>query len=169
MLEYRLTYLKIAKQFIVYRAQLPRISVNQDFQKAARTIVIELTEANVDLIFCIMSTSRQTQFINSIKQLKSPQINQLLFNETSWWFASRISDAHDVGFLPRILTVTEDRQRAYTHFSIINIKIILNSILKTYNRLCNLYPGNSSSLIGPQACDRLNNDEQMKKTQMFIK
>jgi hypothetical protein len=48
------------------------------------------------------------------------------------------------------------------------MKILLNSVLKTYIRLTNIST-TSSLLIGPPACDMQLNLQQLRKTHMFIK
>ncbi|CAF0771859.1 unnamed protein product [Rotaria sordida] len=168
MVEFRLSYLRLAKQHVVYRAQLPRISLSNEFRRTARTIITDLTQINIDLILCIMSTERETQFVRLIKEFGSLPIIQLLLNRTSWWFASRLDETHDFNYLPRIFTASEDRRRTLSNFSSTSMKILLNAVLKTYIHLPNLST-KSSLLIGPSSCDRQLNVYQLKKTHTFIK
>ncbi|CAF3909015.1 unnamed protein product, partial [Rotaria sordida] len=167
MVEFRLSYLRLAKQHVVYRAQLPRISLSNEFRRTARTIITDLTQINIDLILCIMSTERETQFVRLIKEFGSLPIIQLLLNRTSWWFASRLDETHDFNYLPRIFTASEDRRRTLSNFSSTSMKILLNAVLKTYIHLPNLST-KSSLLIGPSSCDRQLNVYQLKKTHTFI-
>lgn len=168
MVEFRLSYLRLAKQHIVYRAQLPRISLSYEFRRTARTIINDLLRIDVDLILCIMSTERETQFVRLIKEIGSPSISQLLLNRTSWWFASRLDEAHGLNYFPKIFTASEDRRRTLSQFSSISVNILLIAILKTYIRLPNV-PIISSSFIGPSTCDMRWNAHQLRKTQAFIK
>jgi hypothetical protein len=78
MVEYRLSYLRLAKQHIIYKAQLPRISLSNELRRTARTIIYDLTKLDMDLILCIMSTERELQFVRLIKELGSSSISQLL-------------------------------------------------------------------------------------------
>jgi len=68
MVEYRLAYLHVAKQHIIYRAQLPRVSLSDELRRTARTIVYDLIQLDIDLILCVMSTERQLQFVHLIKE-----------------------------------------------------------------------------------------------------
>ncbi|CAF4309973.1 unnamed protein product, partial [Rotaria sp. Silwood2] len=167
MVEFRLSYLRLAKQIIVYRAQLPRISLSNEFRRTARTIINDLTQIDIDLILCMMSTERETQFVRLIKEFGSLSIIQLLLNRTSWWFASRLDETHNFNYLPKIFTASEDRRRTLSNFSSTSMKILLNAVLKTYIRLSNLST-TSSLLIGPTACDSQLNVHHLKKTHMFI-
>lgn len=169
MVEYRLSYLRLAKQYIVYRAQFPRISLNQELRRRARIIIYDLTQINVDLIFCIMSTERELQFVRLIKEVGSSWTNQLLLNRTSWWFASRLGEKHELNYFPKIFTASEDRRRTLSHFSSTSMKILLNAVIRTYNRLFNSFSQSSSMLIGPASCDIQISGEQLRKTEIFIK
>jgi hypothetical protein len=168
MIEYRLSYLRLAKQHIVYRAQLPRISLSHEFRRTARTIIYDLTKVDIDLIFCVMSTERELQFIRLIKEIGSLSISQLLLNRTSWWFASRLGETHGSNYFPKIFTASEDRRRTLSHFSSTTMKILLNAVLRTYIRLPNT-SSVSSLFIGPTSCDIQLNVHQLRKTHMFIK
>jgi hypothetical protein len=168
MVEYRLSYLRLAKQHIVYQAQLPRISLSYELQRKARIIIYDLTQIDIDLIFCIMSTERELQFVRLIKELGSSSITQLLLNRTSWWFASRLGEVHGLNYLPKIFTASEDRRRTLSHFSSTSMKVLLNAVLRTYIRLSNISTI-SSLIIGPTTCDARLNVHQLRKTHMFIK
>ncbi|CAF0746785.1 unnamed protein product [Rotaria sp. Silwood1] len=168
MVEFRLSYLRLAKQHIIYRAQLPRISLSNEFRRTARTIIYDLTQIDIDLILCVMSTERETQFVRLIKEFGSLSIIQLLLNRTSWWFASRLDETHDFNYLPKTFTASEDRRRTLSNFSSTSMKILLNAVLKTYIHLPNLST-TSSLFIGPSTCDSRLNVHQSKKTAMFIK
>ena len=148
MVEYRLAYLRLAKQHIVYRAQLPRVSLSQELRRSARIIIYDLTQIDIDLILCIMSTERELQFVRLIKELGSVSITQLLLNRTSWWFASHLGETHDFNYFPKIYTASADRRRTLSHFSVTSMKILLNAVLKTYIRLQNI-PSISTSLNWP--------------------
>jgi hypothetical protein len=168
MVEYRLSYLRLAKQNIVYRAQLPRVSLSHELHRTARIIIHDLTQIDIDLILCIMSTERELQFIRLIKELGSLSITQLLLNRTSWWFASRLGETHGLNYFPKIFTASEDRRRTLSHFSSTSMKILLNAVLRTYISLSNISTI-SSLLIGPTTCDMQLNLYQLTKTHMFIK
>ena len=94
MVEYRFTYLRVAKQHIVYRAQLPRVSLTDEFRRTARTIIYDLIQLDIDLIMCVMSTERQLRFVHFIKESSSLSVANFLFNRTSWWFTSSFDDSH---------------------------------------------------------------------------
>ncbi len=168
MVEYRFVYLRLAKQHIVYRAQLPRVSLSHKLRRAARTIIYDLTQLNIDLIFCIMSTERGLQFVRLIKELGSLSIADLLLNRTSWWFASRLEETHGLSYFPKVFTAREDRRRTLSHFSNKSLEILLNAVLKTYIRLSNI-SSISSLTIGPTTCDTRLNVHQLRKTHLFIK
>jgi hypothetical protein len=168
MVEYRLSYLRLAKQHIIYKAQLPRISLSNELRRTARTIIYDLTKLDMDLILCIMSTERELQFVRLIKELGSSSISQLLLNRTSWWFASRLGETHSLNYFPKIFTASEDRRRTLSHFSSMSMKILLNAVLKTYVRLSNV-SSLSTLLIGPATCDTRLNVFQLRKTHMFIR
>ena len=168
MVEYRFTYLRLAKQHIVYRAQLPRVSLSHELRRAARTIIHDLTQINIDLIFCVMSTERESQFVRLIKESGSSYISQLLLNRTSWWFASRLGETHGLNYFPKIFTASEDRRRTLSHFSSTSMKMLLNAVLRTYIRLPNISTA-SSTLIGPTHCDIPLTGDQLRRTHMFIK
>jgi hypothetical protein len=168
MVEYRLTYLRLAKQHIVYQAQLPRISLSHEFRRTARVIIYDLTQIDIDLILCIMSSERELQFIRLIREVGSLSITQLLLNRTSWWFASPLGETYDFNYFPKIYTASADRRRTLTHFSITSMRILLNAVLKTYIRLQTV-PTISTLLIGPTTCDIQLNGYELRKTQMFIK
>lgn len=168
MVEYRLTYLRIAKQHIIYRAQFPRISLSAELRRAAQTIIYDLTRINVDLILCLMSTERELQFVRLINELGSPTISQYLFNQTSWWFASRLYETKKSNFFPNIYTAKENRIKTLSNFPSTSMRILVNSALRTYIRLLNI-TSMSSLWIGPSTCDNRLNIHQITKTQMFIK
>jgi len=168
MIEYRLTYLRIAKQHIIYRAQFPRISLTSEIRRAAQTIIYDLARIHVDLILCLMSTERELQFVRLINELGSPTISQYLFNQTSWWFASRLYETKKSNFFPNIYTAKENRIKTLSNFPSTSMKILLNSALRTYIRLTNM-SGMSSLWIGPSTCDNRLDSQEIKKTQMFIK
>lgn len=166
MVEYRLSYLRLAKQHIIYRAHIPRISLYDELRRSARIIIHDLLHVNVDLIFCMMSTERELQFVRLIKELGQYWPSQHLLNRTSWWFASRLGETHGLNYFPKIFTASEDRRRTLSHFSSTSMKMLLNAVLKTYLRLP---PASTSTLIGPTNCDTPLHGEQLKRTQMFIK
>ncbi|CAF3314780.1 unnamed protein product [Rotaria socialis] len=168
MVEFRLSYLRLAKQHIVYRALLPRISFSHEFNHAAHTIIYDLARIDIHLILCIMSTERETQFVRLIKEFSSTPIKQLLLNRTSWWFASRLDEMHELNYFPKIFTASEDRRRTLSNFSSTSMKILLNAVLKTYIRLPDA-SAISSLLIGSPTCDSRLNQQQLRKTHMFIK
>ena len=74
MVEYRLSYLRLAKQFIIYRAHIPRISLLYNLSSRAKKIISDLTKLHIDLILCIMSTEREIQFVRLIRELGSSSI-----------------------------------------------------------------------------------------------
>ena len=168
MVEYRFAYLRLAKQHIVYRAQLPRVSLSRELRRTARTIIHDLTQMNIDLIFCILSTEREFQFVRLVKESGSSYISQLLLNRTSWWFASRLGETHGLNYFPKIFTASEDRRRTLSHFSSTSMKMLLNAVLRTYLRLPNVSTA-SATLIGPPRCDSLSTGDQLRRTHMFIK
>jgi hypothetical protein len=168
MVEYRLSYLRLAKQNIIYQAQLPRISLSNVLRRTARTIIYDLTKLDIDLILCIMSTEREIQFVRLIRELGSSSITQLLLNRTSWWFTSRLDETYELSYFPKIFTASEDRRRMVTQFASTGVKILLNAILKTYIRLSNTSTL-TTSFIGPATCDIRLNVFQLRKTHMFIK
>lgn len=163
MLEYRLSYLQLAKQHIVYRAHLPRVSLSYDLHQRARKIIYDLTKLNIDLILCIMSTERELQLIRLIKELNKSSDMNLLLNKTSWWFASRLGEVHNLAYFPTIYTANEDRRRLLGQFSSSSIKILLSAVIKTYIRL----PPSSLS-IGTTNCALQQSAHQLVKTRMFI-
>ena len=164
MVEYRLTYLRLSKQHIVYRAQLPRVSLAHELRRSARTIIADLVRIDIDLIFCVLSTDRELQLVRLVKELGSTSVNQLLLNRTSWWFASRLGESHGFNYFPKIFTASEDRRRTLSHFSVTSMKILLNAVLRTYIRLPHL----PTSSIGPANCATQLHGHQLRKTQMFI-
>ena len=164
MVEFRLSYLRLAKQHIIYQAQLPRIPLSFEFRCTAHTIMYDLTQIDVDLILCIMSTERERRFLHLIRTFGSLSETQLLLNRTSWWFASRLDENYSLNYLPQIFTASEDRRRLLSHFPSTSMKILLKAVLRTYIRLSNL----SSSLIGPPTCDIPLDVYQLKKTHTFI-
>jgi len=164
MIEYRFTYLQLAKQHIIYRAHIPRISLLYDLHYQAKKIISDLVKLNIDLIFCIMSTEREVQFIRLIKELSTETEINLLLNKTSWWFASRLGEIRNLTYFPKIYTANEDRRRLLSQFSSSTTKILLNSIIKTYIRL-----PISSLFMGTSNCAIQQNIHQLEKTNMFIK
>lgn len=168
MVEFRLSYLRLAKQHIVYRAQLPRVSLSHEFNRAVTVVVYDLVRIEIDLILCVMSTERETQFVRLIKEFTAQPIKQLLLNRTSWWFASRLDEAHDFSYFPKVFTASEDRRRTLSNFSSTSMKTLLNAVLKTYIRLPNTSTV-SSLLIGPPTCDSRLHQHELRKTNMFIK
>jgi hypothetical protein len=163
MTEYRLSYLRLAKQYIIYRAHLPRISLLYNLPSRARKIITDLTKINIDLILCIMSTEREAQFIRLIKEYSTPSELDFLVNKTSWWFASRLNDIRNATYFPKIYTAKEDRRRLLSHFSSSIIKILFNAVIKTYIRL-----PISSLFIGTTDCAIHQNIYELKRTLMFI-
>jgi hypothetical protein len=163
MVEYRLSYLRITKQHIIYQAHIPRVSNLYNLHRSARKIISDLTKINIDLILCVMSTERESQFIRLIKQLGTIYESNLLLNKTKWWFASRLDDIRNATYFPKIYTANEDRRRLLSHFSSTVMKILLNAILRTYIRL-----PISSLFMSPMTCAVQQNKYQLKKTQMFI-
>jgi hypothetical protein len=168
MVEYRLSYLRFAKQDIIYRAHLPRISLTHELRRTARVIIYDLAQIDIDLILCIMSTEREFQFVRLIKELGSPAIAQLLLNRTSWWFASRLGETNVFNYFPKIFTASEDRRRTLSQFSSTTMKILSNAVIRTYIRLPNISTI-SSLFIGSTTCDMRSNIHQLRKTHMFIK
>ncbi|CAF2992186.1 unnamed protein product [Rotaria sp. Silwood2] len=164
MVEYRLSYLRLAKQHIIYRAHLPRISLLYDLHHRARKIISDLKQLNIDLILCMMSTERELQFIRLIKEFNISSEMNFLLNKTSWWFASRLGEIRNLTYFPKIYTANEDRQRLLGQFSSSSMKILLNAIIRTYIRL-----PISSFFIGTTNCASQHNMHQLTKTHMFIK
>ncbi|CAF1208716.1 unnamed protein product [Rotaria magnacalcarata] len=164
MVEYRLSYLRLTKQHIIYRAHLPRISLLYDLNRRAAKIIADLKEIKIDLILCIMSTERELQFIRLIKKMNSASEMNLLLNKTSWWFASRLGDIHNSAYLPKIYTANEDRRRLLGQFESSSIKVLLHAVIRTYIRI----PISSLS-IGAGNCATQQNTNQLRKTDLFIK
>jgi len=163
MVEYRLSYLRIAKQHIIYQAHLPRVSLLFDLRHTARKIITDLTELNIDAILCVMSTERELQFIRLIKELGTVSETNLLLNKTSWWFASRLGEIRNLTYFPKIYTANVDRRRLLSHFSSSSMKILLNAVIRTYIRL-----PISSLFIGATNCAIQQSVHQLRKTRMFI-
>ncbi|CAF4504812.1 unnamed protein product [Rotaria sp. Silwood1] len=164
MVEYRLSYLRLAKQHILYRAHLPRISLVYDLHHRARKIISDLRKLNIDLILCMMSTERELQFIRFIKEFSISSDMDFLLNKTSWWFASRLGEIRNLTYFPKIYTAHEDRQRLLGQFASSSMKILLNAVIRTYIRL-----PTSSLFIGSNNCAIQQNIHQLTKTYMFIK
>jgi hypothetical protein len=163
MVEYRLSYLRIAKQHIIYQAHLPRVSLLFDLRHTARKIITDLTELSIDAILCVMSTERELQFIRLIKELGTVSETNLLLNKTSWWFASRLGEIRNLTYFPKIYTANVDRRRLLSHFSSSSMKILLNAVIRTYIRL-----PISSLFIGSTNCAIQQSGHQLRKTHMFI-
>ena len=163
MIEYRLSYLRVAKQHIVYRAHLPRISLASQLHRSTEKMIGELTSLKIDLILCLMATERELQLLNFIRNLNSPTISDLLLNRTSWWFASRLGDNQSHIVKPMTYTASEDRRRAYSSFSSSSIKLLLNAVLRTYIRL-----PISSVRVGSKNCLSEATEEQLRRTQIFV-
>lgn len=168
MVEYRLSYLRLAKQHIVYRAQLPRVSLSDELRRTARTIIYDLIQHDIDLILCIMSTERQLQFVHLIKETGSIAVANLLFNRTSWWFASSFDETHGLNNYLKIYTFSKERHRTLNEFLSGSLKVLMNAVVKTYLRLLNTTTI-STSWIGPTSCDTRMNVQQLRKTHLFIK
>jgi len=164
MIEYRFSYLRLAKQQIIYQAYIPRISLLYDLHYRARKIISDLTKLNIDLILCIMSTERELQFVRLIKYFSTVSETNLLLNKTSWWFASRIDEIRNLTYFPKIYTANEDRRKLLSQFSSSSMKILLNAVLRTYIRL-----PISSFFMGTTNCAVQQNIQQLTKTHMFIK
>jgi hypothetical protein len=164
MIEYRLSYLRVAKQHIIYRAHLPRVSLLFHLRPTARKIITDLTELNTDVILCVMSTERELQFVRLIEEFGTISETNLLLNKTSWWFASRIGEIRNLTYIPKIYTANEDRRRLLSHFSSSKMKILLNAVIRTYIRL-----PISSLFIGTSNCASQQTIHQLRKTQTFIK
>ncbi len=164
MIEYRLSYLRLAKQHIIYHAHIPRISLLYDLHHQARKIISDLTQLNIDLILCVMSSERELQFLRLIKKFSTETEINFLLNQTSWWFASRLGEIRHLTYFPKIYTANEDRRRLFSHFSSSSMKIVLNAILRTYIRL-----PISSLFMGTTNCAMQQNIHQLGKTHMFIK
>ena len=160
MIEYRLTYLCLAKQDIIYRAHVPR---SWNFSLTTRKIIGDLRNLEVDLILCLMSSEREIEFLRLIDRLSTKSERNFLLNRTSWWFASRIGEIRNLSFSPMIFTATEDRRRMVNHFTRSNIKILLMVILRTYIRV-----PYSSLLIGSTNCQQRKSIDQLAKTNLFI-
>ena len=174
MVEYRLSYLRLARQHIVYRAQLPRVSLSDELRRSARTIIYDLIQTDFDLILCVMSTERQLLFVHLIKETGSSAITNLLFNRTSWWFTSSFDETHGVNNYLKTYTFSKERQRTINEFLSGSLKVLLNAVVKTYLRLLNtttttVPTSPAPSTIGPTRCDTPMNVEQLRKTHMFIK
>lgn len=170
MVEYRLSYLRLARQHIVYRAQLPRVSLSDELRRSARTIIYDLIQTDFDLILCVMSTERQLLFVDLIKETGSLAITNLLFNRTSWWFTSSFDETHGVNNYLKTYTFSKERQRTINEFLSGSLKVLLNAVVKTYLRLLNTTTiPTSSSTIGPTRCDTRMTIEQLRKTHTFIK
>lgn len=164
MTEYRLLYTRSAKQDIIYRAYLPRVSVgNSDVQNFTRRILSDLIEIKIDVILCIMSTERESQFMRTIIQLSTDAEADLLLNQTKWWFASRLDEKRDNTYYPKVYSANEDRRRLFSHFSSSIMKILVNAIMRTYSRL-----PISSSIMGPTKCATPQSVHQLRKTDTFI-
>jgi hypothetical protein len=164
MIEYRLSYLRLAKQHIIYKAQVPRVSLLYELRSRAKEIVSDLMKLHVDLIFCVMSTERELQFVRLIKDYNSISVTHVLLNQTSWWFVSRLGEIRNLTYFPKIYTASEDRRRLLSQFSSLSAKILLNAVLRTYIRL-----PISSLFIGSTNCGSQQNIYQLRKTHMFIK
>lgn len=163
MIEYRLSYLRVAKQHIIYRAHLPRISRTSKLHQSIEKMIEELTSLNIDLILCLMSTDRQLQLLNLIQNLSSPTIRDQLLNRTSWWFASRLAENRTHIVTPMTYTAGEDRRRLFNHFSSLSMKTLLNAILRTYIRL-----PISLIRVGSKNCLTESTNEQIRRTQIFV-
>lgn len=164
MIEYRSLYVRSAKQDIIYRGYLPRVSLVNEVYHSAREIISDLIEIKVDVILCITATERVTQLMRAIVQLSTPfEANQLL-NQTKWWFASRLDNKRGETPFPDSYTATEDRREIINHFSSTMMKTLLNAILRTYIRL-----PSSSSIMSPTNCAIPQNVHQLKKTRTFIR
>ena len=164
MTEYRLLYVRSAKQDIIYRAYLPRVSLLNELHHSAREIISDLTEIKVDVILCITSTERVTQLMRTIVRLGTPFETNLLLNQTKWWFASRLDNKRGETPFPESYTATEDRREIISHFSSSMMKTLLNAILRTYIRL-----PISSSIMSPTNCAIPQNAHQLQKTHTFIR
>jgi hypothetical protein len=163
MTEYRLSYLRIAKQHVIYRAHLPRVSATSTLHRTARKIIVDLTHLQVDLILCIMSTERELQLVRLIKDFSSPLVSDLLLNRTSWWFASRLGENRSGNQFPKIYTANEDRRYLLSHFASTSMKILLNAVLRTYIRL-----PVSSAVFGTTSCISQSSVSQLTRTRLFI-
>ena len=163
MIEYRFSFLRLTKQNIIYRAQFPRVSLTSIVRRTMKIIVEDLTRIEVDLIFCIMSTERELQFIRFIKETSSPTITDRLINRTSWWFASRLGDLRGANHFPTIYTASEDRRHLLSQFSSSSMKILLNAIVRTYIRL-----PSSSVVLGSTNCFHQAKFEQVERAITFI-
>ncbi|CAF1103549.1 unnamed protein product [Adineta steineri] len=164
MIEYRISYLRIAKQHIIYRAHLPRISYLINLRHTTRKIIRDLTHINIDLILCIMSTERELQFLRFIEQYSTVSERNILLNKTSWWFASRLGEIRNLTYFPKIYTANADRRKLFGYFSNSSMKMLFNAVIRTYTRL-----PVSSSFIGTTNCAIQQTIHQLKKTHMFIK
>lgn len=160
MIEYRLTYLRLAKQDIIYRAHVP-LSLN--FYSSTRKIIRDLVNLEIDLILCLMSSEREIEFLRLIDRLSTKIERNFLLNQTSWWFASRIGEIRNLSFSPKIFTATEDRRRMVSHFTRSNLKILLMVIIRTYVRV-----PYSSVQIGNRNCQQREDINQLKRTNLFI-
>ena len=163
MTEYRLSYLRIAKQHIIYRAHLPRVSATSTLHRTARRIIFDLVHLQLDLILCIMSTERELQFVRLIKDSTSPSVTDLLLNRTSWWFASRLGENRSGNHFPKIYTANEDRRYLLSHFASSSMKILLGAVLRTYIRL-----PISSVVFGTTSCTSQSSLQQLTRTRLFI-
>ncbi|CAF1181412.1 unnamed protein product [Adineta ricciae] len=164
MVEHRLTYLRLAKQHIIYRAHLPRVSLLFDLRQSTRKILMDLSELDIDLILCIMSTERELQFLRFIEDFGTSSQIRILLDKTSWWFASRLGEIRNLSYVPKIHTENTDRRNFFSYFSNSSMKILFNAVIRTYIRL----PISSSS-IGTTNCAIRQSEQQLKKTHMFIK
>ena len=164
MIEYRFAYLSLAKQFIVYRAHLPRVSRVYELRRSARKIIADLAELQIDLVLCLLSTEREIHLVRLIKEVGSVSITQLLLNRTSWWFASGLGEFRTESYMPKIYTANEDRRRLLGQFSMSTMRILLNAVLRTYNSL-----PVSFEQIGSTNCTRQSTAAQLTRTNMFIR
>lgn len=163
MIEYRLSYLRVAKQHIVYQAYLPRVSFGSPVHPSIKTMIDELTNLNIDLILCLLSTDRQLQLLSVIRNLTSPAVSDLLLNRTNWWFASRLGENRSQIVTPMTYTASEDRRRLFSHFSILSMKFLLNTVLRTYIRL-----PLSTTRFGSKDCLSDGTVEQIERTRIFV-
>ena len=164
MTEYRLLYVRQAKQDIIYRAYVPSVSLVSDLHPSIRRIISDLVEVKVDVILCVMSTERVTQFMRAIVNLSTPWESNHLLNHSKWWFASRLDDRRNSTYYPKVYSANEDRDRLFSHFSSSIMKILLNAILRTYIRL-----PMSSSMMSPAKCAARQSAHQLQRTQTFIR
>ena len=163
MTEYRLSYLRIAKQHIIYRAHLPRVSATSELRRTARKVIFDLAHLQLDLILCIMSTERELQLVRLIKDFHSQAISDLLLNRTSWWFASRLGENRSGNHFPKIYTASEDRRYLLSHFASTSVKILFTAVLRTYIRL-----PISSAVFGSTSCTSQSSVHQLSRTRLFM-